>query len=631
MCGICGIVSRDRGISEAKTLIKQMCDQIIHRGPDAEGYHINNSMAFGMRRLKIIDLETGNQPIFNEDGTIGVVFNGEIYNFLELRQQLLEKGHTFSSRSDTEVLVHLYEEEGEKLVNKLRGMFAFCIWDQKKGKVFLARDRLGIKPLFYHVTPQYFLFASELKSILAMPFVKREIDFNSLSDYFTFLYVPAPRTIFENINKLPPAHFIVFENGGIEIKRYWNLEFASDGFSKDENEYIEEFLEIFKESVKCRLISDVPLGAFLSGGIDSSLVVAMMSELSHRPVETFSIGYRGSGAYFDERKYSRLVAERFDTNHHEFIIEPPNVKELLDKIVPQFDEPFADASAIPNFLLSKETRRYVTVALSGLGGDELCGGYERYVGCLLAETYRRLPSVLTERLIPSAVRRLPDSKNGNHLNERLKRFVSTANLPFLQRYLEIVGTFNEQEKELLFTKEALGCVSRPTSKVFSQIYGELPHGINPINAMSFIDINTYLVDDLLTLTDRMSMANSLEARVPLIDHHLVEFFASVPPHLKIKNYSKKYLLKKAAEKLLPKEVIYRKKMGFSVPLVVWFRNEMREYVKKALSPEQVNKAGLFNHNYISRVLGEHFSGKRNYDEKIWALINFMKWHEIYMA
>jgi len=341
-----------------------------------------------------------------------------------------------------------------------------------------------------------------------------------------------------------------------------------------------------------------------------------MSQISDRPVETFSIGYKGSGAYFDERKYSRIVAERFNTNHHEFIIEPPNVEELLDRIVPHFDEPFADASAIPNFLLSKETRKYVTVALSGLGGDELCGGYERYVGCLLAEKYRKIPSFLTRKMIPAVVNRLPDSKSGNHLNERLKRFVSSANMPFLKRYFEIVGTFNDQEKSQLLSDDVQIRASTATINFFKHLYDRLTNGTHPVNAMSFIDINTYLVDDLLTLTDRMSMANSLEARVPLIDHHLVEFFARVPPHLKIKNYSKKYLLKKAAERLLPKEVIHRKKMGFSVPLVVWFRHEMRDYVKRTLSFERVEKLGLFKYDYISRILDEHFAGKRNHDEKI---------------
>lgn len=631
MCGICGIISYSSDVRIDRALVGKMCDRIVHRGPDAEGYHVNENMAFGMRRLKIIDLETGNQPIYNEDRTIGVVFNGEIYNFLGLKEELLQKGHTFYTSSDTEVLVHLYEELGVKLVDKLRGMFAFAIWDDKERKIFIARDRLGIKPLYYVHTPGYFAFASELKSILALPMVKKEIDFDATSDYFTFLYVPAPSSIFKGIRKLPPAHYMIVNGKELRIKQYWEVSYENKSTGGDENEYIERFIDILQDSVKYRLESDVPLGAFLSGGIDSSLVVAMMSRLSDRPVETFSIGYEGSGAYFDERKYSRIISERFNTNHHEFIIKPPNIEELLEKIVPQFDEPFADASAIPNYILSKETRKYVTVALSGLGGDELCGGYERYVGCLLAEKYRKIPSLLTEKMIPKVVGRLPDSKNGSHFSERLKRFVNSANLPFLDRYFEIVGTFSEKEKGLLFSQDVVDCITRPGNEIFKKFYSELSPNPDLIDSMSFLDLNTYLVDDLLTLTDRMSMANSLEVRVPLIDHVLVEFFAAMPSRLKIKNYSKKYLLKKAAERLLPREVIYRKKMGFSVPLVMWFREEIRDYVKSILSESHLKELGFFNYPYVSSVLNDHFSGKRNYDEKIWALINFVKWHQTYMS
>ena len=630
MCGICGIVSHSPNFRIDKSMIVNMCDRIVHRGPDAEGYYVEDQMAFGMRRLRIIDLKTGDQPIFNEDKTIGVVFNGEIYNYMELKKDLIKKGHQFYTNADTEVLVHLYEEMGEGLVEKLRGMFAFAIWDKNKTKVFIARDRLGIKPLYYMQTPKYFIFASELKSILGLPFVAREINFDALSDYFTFLYVPAPLSIFKNINKLPSAHYMTLDGKGAIIKRYWALRFENKSIGKDENECIEEFLSILEGSVRCRLISDVPLGAFLSGGIDSSLIVAMMSRFSDRPVETFSIGYEGSGAYFDERKYSQIISERFGTHHHEFILKPPNIEELLEKIIPQFDEPFADASAIPNFILSKETRKYVTVALSGLGGDELCGGYERYIGCLLAEKYRKLPGLLTGKMIPKMAGWLPDSKKGSHFSERLKRFVNSANLPFLVRYFEIVGAFSEKEKGSLFAGGVVDLITRPSSKIFHDFYSELPQGSDPINSMSFLDLNTYLVDDLLTLTDRMSMANSLEARVPLIDHHMVEFFAGIPASLRVRKYSKKYLLKKAAERLLPREVIYRKKMGFSVPLVVWFRGEIRNYVKEVLSESNLRKLEFFNYSYVSRVLDDHFSGRRNYDEKIWALINFAKWYETYL-
>jgi len=627
MCGICGIVSLSNQVIE-QSFIKKMCHQILHRGPDAEGYYVKENIALGMRRLRIIDLNTGDQPIFNEDKSMCIVFNGEIYNFKKLKQDLIQKGHKFYTLSDTEVILHLYEEYGEECLNNLRGMFAFAIWDKKEKKLFLARDRLGIKPLYYAILPKYFLFASELKSILIFPDIKKELDFTALSDFFTFLYVPAPRTIFKNIYKLLPGHYLtVKENGKMEIRKYWDLKFEEKPLG-NENDYIEKFLELFEEAVRLRLISDVPLGALLSGGTDSSLVVAMMSKLSNKPVETFSIGYEGRDKYFDERQYSRIVAKEFNTHHHEFILKPNNIDGLVEKIITHFDEPFADASAIPNYILSKQTRKYVIVALSGLGGDELCAGYERYLGCLLAEKYRRLPSFLTKKIIPALVNHLPDSSQGNHFNERLKRFVKSANYPFLQRYFQIVATFNEEEKKQLFTPEVQKIIQRPSDEIF---YDYCPNTNHPhLNNMSLIDFKTYLVDDLLTLTDRMSMAHALETRVPFLDHKLVEFFVTIPAYLKLKGLNKKYLLKKTAERLLPKEVIYRKKMGFSVPLVIWFRNELKDYINETLSGKRIKKLGYFNHPFILKTLNIHLNKKANYDEKLWALVNFIKWYDKYL-
>ncbi|CAD7772065.1 Asparagine synthetase [glutamine-hydrolyzing] 1 [Candidatus Methanoperedenaceae archaeon GB37] len=626
MCGICGIVSLSNQIIE-QSFIKKMCHQIYHRGPDAEGYYVKENVALGMRRLRIIDLNTGDQPIFNEDKSICIVFNGEIYNFKELKKDLIQKGHKFYTLSDTEVILHLYEEYSEKCLDKLRGMFTFAIWDKKEKKLFLARDRLGIKPLYYTITPKYFLFASELKSILIFPDIKKELDFTALSDFFTFLYVPAPRTIFKNIYKLLPGHYLILKNRKMEIRKHWDLKFEEKPLG-NENDYIEKFLELFEEAVKLRLISDVPLGAFLSGGTDSSFVVAMMSKLSNKPVETFSIGYEKKDKYFDERQYSRIVAKKFNTHHHEFILKPNNIDELVEKIITHFDEPFADASAIPNYILSKQTKKYVTVALSGLGGDELCAGYERYLGCLLAEKYRRLPSFLTKKIIPALINHLPDSSQGNHFNERLKRFVKSANYPFLQRYFQIVATFNEEEKKQLFTPEVQKFIQRPSDEIF---YDYCPNTNHPnLNNMSLIDFKTYLVDDLLTLTDRMSMAHALETRVPFLDHKLVEFFATIPTYLKLKGLNKKYLLKKAAERLLPKEVIYRKKMGFSVPLVIWFRNELKDYINDILSEKNIKRLGYFNHPFILQTLNIHLNGKANYDEKLWALVNFIKWYDKYL-
>lgn len=602
-----------------------MCDKIRYRGPDSEGYYFDNIIGLGMRRLKIIDLDTGDQPIFNEDKSVCIIFNGEIYNFKEIKQLLIKKGHRFSTGSDTEVVIHLYEDFGEECLNKLRGMFAFAIWDKRENKLFIARDRLGIKPLYYTFISEYFLFASELKSILTFPHIKKEIDFTAMSDYFTFLYVPAPKTIFKNIFKLLPGHYLTLKNGKMEIRKYWDIEFKESG-QRDESVYVNEFLQLLEETVKLHMISDVPLGAFLSGGIDSSLVVAIMSKLSNKPVETFSIGYEGKDKYFDERKYSRIVTKKYNTNHHEFILKP-DIEELWEHIVTHFDEPFADASAIPNYLLSAETRKHVTVALSGLGGDELCGGYERYLGCLLAEKYRKLPKIITNGIIPGLVKRLPDSKKGYYFNERLKQFVNNANYPFIQRYFNIIASFNEEEKSHLLTPEVQKLVERKSNNILSNYYINSSY---MLDKMTQIDIKTYLVDDLLTLTDRMSMAHSLEIRVPFVDHKIVEFFIGIPHSLKIRGFTKKYLLKKAAERLLPKEVIYRKKKGFSVPLVIWFRHRLKGYLNNVLSEEHIKKLGYFNYSYISEIKERHLSGKSNFDEKLWCLINFIKWHEKYI-
>lgn len=626
MCGICGILSHTP-IQLEKEMIKKMCDKIYHRGPDSEGYFIGGNIALGMRRLKIIDLESGDQPIFNEDGSLCVVLNGEIYNYQALREELLERRHRFSTQSDTEVIVHLYEEFGDGCLEKLQGMFAFALWDNREKKLFIARDRLGIKPLYYSSFNDKLLFSSELKSILTVPNFKREIDFTSLSDYFSFLYVPAPRTIFKGIKKLLPGHYIVATSKGINVKKYWDLAFTELKLG-DTEEYVDKFFDVFNEAVKLHLVSDVPLGAFLSGGIDSSLVVGTMTKFAQKPIETFSIGYEQKEVYFDERKYARIVANKFNTHHHEFLLKPNDVFGLIEKIVSHFDEPFADASALPNYLIAEKTRQFVTVSLTGLGGDELCAGYERYLGNSIAEKYQRLPKILTEKIISPLINNLPDSRKGKHFNERLKRFVHSASLPFPQRYFQIIAKYNDEDKEALFLPEVKSKVQRASKAVLFDY--DNTNGLSDINRMSLIDLKTYLADDLLTLTDRMSMAHSLEARVPFIDHKVVEFFASVPVSLKMKGLTKKYLLKRAAERLLPKQIIYRKKMGFSVPLVLWLRNEMQEYVHNFLSEQRLKKIGYFDAKVVFDIKKRHLRVKSNFDEKLWALLIFVKWYEQYM-
>jgi asparagine synthase (glutamine-hydrolysing) len=629
MCGINGIMffkgSRGRTFSDDDFV--RMTDLLHHRGPDEDGFYRTNEIMLGMRRLRIIDLDTGKQPIRNEDGTIWTIFNGEIYNFKELRDSLLARGHTFYTKSDTETIVHLYEERGIDFVHDLQGMFAIALWDGREKKLVLARDRMGEKPLYYAIDEGAFVFGSELKSILSVPWIARAIDPSALNDYFSFLYVPCPKTIFKGIRKLPPAHVMCVQEGRVEITRYWKLEFNEDRVRK-EADLIEEALDLLRKTIRREMISDVPLGAFLSGGIDSSIVVALMSQISSKPVETFTIGYEGDHDHFDERLHAGKVARQYKTHHHEFILSP-NIAGMLDAITAQFDEPFADASAIPNYLIAKETRNFVTVALSGLGGDEVCAGYERYLGGMVAERYRKLPRFLTEKLLPAVVNHIPDSRVGAHRNERLKRFVNSAFLNPAESYFATVAKFNESEKARLFRPDLLETGDPTSLETVSAIFRNHEH-LHLVNKMIATDLETYLNDDLLTLTDRMSMAHSLEVRVPFLDHRVVEFFAGIPPSMKLSGFTKKYLLKKVAERLLPRDVVYRRKKGFSVPLVLWFRNSLREYVYDVLSPETINGLGYFRYPYVAKIIDDHMKGRSNHDEKIWALINFVHWHRKYM-
>jgi asparagine synthase (glutamine-hydrolysing) len=580
-----------------------------------------------MRRLSIIDVQGGHQPIHNEEKDCWIVFNGEIYNYHELRELLLGKGHRFTTKTDTEAIVHLYEEYGDNCVDYLRGMFAFAIWDKKRRKLFIARDRLGEKPLYYTHQQGRFAFASELKSLLVLEDIETKIDLGALRDYFSFLYVPTPRTIFEKIQKLPAAHTLTCHDGQITIRRYWGLTHWQSA-RRTERDCIDQLLDLVRESVRIRLISEVPLGAFLSGGVDSSLVVAAMSEVTSGRVETFTVGFEQGKKHYDEREYAAIVARHCSTRHREFVVEP-DVRELLPKIIRAFDEPFADSSAVPNYILCSQTREYVTVALSGLGGDELSCGYERYLGMKLAHVYQRCPALVKE-VLSRAANQLPDGKSGNLLTERIKRFFRVGKLPEQQRYFELIATFNESDQRELFSTETLRSLNGHNSEDFLLQYFEACNSSDLLDHLLFVDLNTYLVDDLLTLTDRISMAHSLEVRVPLIDHKLVEFFASLPSEMRLRGLTKKYILKKAAERLVPREVIYRRKKGFSVPLSLWLRNELRDIVAEELSENRLRQIGYFNPEMVAKTVHEHLSGRRNHENKIWALLNFVLWHRMYI-
>ena len=628
MCGICGILNIDGDRKIDPDQLKKMTQVIIHRGPDDVGYYIKNDIGLGVRRLSIIDLTTGHQPISNEDKSVWIVLNGEIYNFLELKDNLIKKGHRFRTKTDTETIVHLYEEYGTECVKHLRGMFCFAIWDDKRKRLVLARDRIGIKPLYYSICQGQLIFGSEIKSILQHPRFERRIDLDGLKDYFTFLYVPAPKTIFSGIFKLLPGHILVQENKKSTIKRYWQVRYETS-LKRSEDYFVEGFLEKLKEAVRMHLISDVPLGAFLSGGIDSSSVVALMSQVTTEPVLTFSVGYPDENKYFDERKEAKKVAEKFKTQHHEFVVKPDLV-DILPKCITYFDEPFADSSFIPNYYISQLTREKVKVALSGLGGDELSAGYVRYLGVILAKYYNKLPSSL-KLMIKGLINFLPETSGDNPVISRAKRFVKGATLPAQYSYLEYISAFNQEDLNNLFSGEVRKETEKynPQERFFS--YFSQAESDDMLNKMLFLDSKTYLPDDLLTLTDKMSMAHSLEVRVPFLDHQLIEFLATVPPRLKIKNLQKKYIHRKAVSKILPKEILQKKKKGFSLPLGSWFRKELRGFVQEVLTQDGIKKTGLFNQKYINQILQEHLSYKADHESKIMALLVFIIWYDIYMT
>ena len=629
MCGITGILNLDEGPPISRPILAEMNRVITHRGPDEDGFHVEaGRVGLAMRRLKIIDLQTGAQPIANEDSTVWVTFNGEIYNYKELGRELEARGHRFRTRSDTEVIVHAYEEYGTACVERLRGMFTIALWDSTRRRLMLARDRVGVKQLFYTVVGNQLLWGSELKCLLSNPNVERRLSPAGLNHFLAYLYVPAPLTIFAGIEELEPAHTLVVENGAIRLERYWDLEYRIDR-DRSDADTIAGFRALLDESVAMRMVADVPLGAFLSGGIDSGAVVALMSQHASGPVKTFSIGYEDGGEHFDERPFAREVAARYGTDHHEFVVRP-NLAAVIPELIRAFDQPFADSSAIPNWYLSQMTREHVTVALSGLGGDEVAAGYERYRGAVLAEQVRKLPAPL-RKLFGTLAEGLPDSRRGSHLAGRLKRFARTLDLEFDERYLALITAFQLKERAELLAPDLLASIELDAPAALYRRALEPAAAADPLHRALFADLKLYLPGDLLTLTDRMSMAHALEVRVPYLDHRLLEYAATIPPRLKLKGMERKYLLKRAVADLLPAAVLDRRKMGFSVPLTVWFRAELRSFVEDVLAESAVREVGVFHYPAVRRLLDEHFTLRANHDNQIWALLTFMLWHRAYLT
>lgn len=629
MCGIAGLYAPDRSGSLSAD-IKRMTERLAHRGPDDDGFYVGRTVALGHRRLSIIDLKGGHQPIFNEDASLCIIFNGEIFNYQEIKRTLENKGHRFSTHSDTETILHAYEEWGDACPEKLRGMFAFCIWDLRNETMFLARDRFGIKPLFYARYNGKFVFASEIKSILADHEFKRAVDREALAAYFMFSYIPAPLTIFENVKKLLPGHSLVLKNGEVAIKKYWDLEFRPDR-RKKEKDFIAEFMERLKESVRIRLMSEVPLGAFLSGGIDSSAVVALMSGESSTPVNTFTIGFGGdTGGFDDERKYARLVAERYGTNHKEYEVQP-DVAGVLGKIVEAFDEPFADDGALPSYFICEQARKQVTVALSGLGGDEAFCGYERYLGFHLSAIYNKMPRGIRDSIVPKLIEQMPESAAGGTMVNHLKRFVRSSSGDDAERYLGYVSKINPAGWSSFFSGSGAGIMEAADAcKSRFMAHFASDNAEDPLNRVFYCDVKTYLPDDILACTDRMSMQHSLEVRVPFLDHHLMEYCATIPPEMKIKWFQKKYLLKKAVAPLLPRQVIRHKKQGFVGPMARWLRTDLKKFTGEKLSEGILAKHGWLNSKTVKNILDEHYNGRETHDTLIWSLLVFQAWFDRYM-
>jgi asparagine synthase (glutamine-hydrolysing) len=632
MCGICGIAYPNTQKAASSSLLSAMCNRIVHRGPDDEGFYTEEGIGLGSRRLSIIDVEGGHQPLSNEDGSIWVVHNGEIYNFPELREELIDRGHIFSTKTDTETIVHSYEEWGEDFVQKFRGMYAFAVWDGRNRKLLVVRDRVGIKPLYYtHLDDKTLVFGSELKSILTHPDVNRSLEPKALDLFLTLEYIPEPLSIFAAIHKLPAGCFLCYEKGQVQIKNYWAID--PDKRISEERALAtlpalqDELYQLLKEAVRMRLISDVPLGSFLSGGIDSSTIVGLMRELGASPIKTFSIGFEDKT--YDELNHAKRIAHKFNTEHKEFILQPQAL-DLTKKLIHHLDEPFGDFSIFPTYLVSKMARTHVKVILSGDGGDELFAGYEHYQAQALSKS--RLFALL-QRPLPAVMKYFRPSAKKKGVWNKIKRYAQGFEHSPNMRHFRWMMFFSEASKERLYSPDFLQNLDRTTdlhdSPPLADLFGQMMQ-FDDITGELYLDFRTYLVDDILFKVDRMSMAASLETRVPLLDHKIVEYAFALPGSLKLKGMTTKWILKKTMERLLPKENIYRRKEGFSIPIKHWLRNELKDLMLGYLDEQRIQREGLFNYKPIKRMIDRHLAGNENYSHQLWALLVFEIWREQYL-
>lgn len=626
MCGIAGKYNFQTAEPVSPGLIKAMCDKVVYRGPDDSGVYTDGNIGLGHRRLSIIDLsELGHQPMASQDKKIWITYNGEVYNFQPYREELIKKGYTFKSHTDTEVIIYLYQEYGEDCLKYLRGMFAFAIWDQKKSQLFLARDRIGKKPLFYYYDGKTFIFASEIKSILEDPLVNKEINYEAFCDYFRYLYVPDPKTIYKNIYKLEPGHYLTCSKDGIKKKEYWDVSFAEES-CQDLNGISEELLQTLNESVKLRMISDVPLGAFLSGGIDSSGVVALMAKQQDTPVTTCSIGF--DSKIYDELKFARMIASKFKTDHHEFTVKE-KAEEILTDLAYWFDEPFADSSAVPTYYVSKLARQKVTVALSGDGGDENFAGYEKYyLDDIENKIRKRIPGSIRRSIFPSLSYLL--SKFNHRIFERGTTLLNTLRFESDYGFYLTNTEFDDNLWSRLVRDDVKKQIGDYDPFSVAQHYYNKADTDNHLSKILYTDLKSYLPGDILVKVDRMSMANSLEVRAPILDHNVIELAARIPAGLKYNRGEKKYILKQTFQQILPKEIMYRKKMGFSVPLTDWFRGELKELANHYFFATDAGLNHFFKKKTLNKIWDAHQAGTRNYATILWSFLMFELWFRRFM-
>ena len=630
MCGITGWATLDSHtppFNGAKELLHAMCERMVHRGPDSEGLFVTNGAALGMRRLAIIDLVTGEQPVFNEDRSVAVVLNGEIYNYRELRDDLAKRGHSFRSASDTEVLPHLYEEYGDRMVDELNGMFAFALWDSRRRRMLIARDRFGEKPLYWGVFDKTLVFASEPKVLLAHPSVHPALNLQALRQYLSFDYVPAPLSIYKGINKLPAAHKLVLEDGRVEVSSYWQLNYQTTSPVPSEEDAAEQLRTLLADSVRMRLVSDVPLGVLLSGGVDSSAIAALAVRASSEAVKTFSISFAETS--FDESAYARGVAKFLGTDHHEERLSANLAANLVSEIGAWMDEPFSDPSLVPTYLLSRFTRKHVTVALGGDGGDEIFAGYPMYAGHQWAAIYEKVPKFLRTGIVEPLIRSLPVKTKNLSFDYKAMKFVTGVKYDTVARHHIWFGSFTPEEQQQLLTRDAIAETDDDIYRQAREMMSECGQQ-DLVKSMQNLDTRLYLAEDILTKVDRASMAVSLEVRAPFLDHRVAEFAASLPSSYKLRRHKTKYILKKAVDEMLPRFVTRRGKKGFGVPVAEWLKFKLRPMARDLLSPERVRRAGVFNPEFVSRLQHEHEQGVANHRKLLWTLLMFELWHESFI-